>query len=130
MPTNVTAEYKKAEQAFRQARDPHERLVCLKEMLRTLPKHKGTEHLQADIRSRIKGLSEALEGPKRGANRAGLLHTIRPSADRPDRSTECREIDSPRAVNQIPRGGWTLSLYHQAAASRHAGVRGCALSTH
>jgi len=63
MPTNVTAEYKKAEQAFRQARDPHERLVCLKEMLRTLPKHKGTEHLQADIRSRIKGLSEALEGP-------------------------------------------------------------------
>jgi ribosome-interacting GTPase 1 len=78
MPTNVTAEYKKAEQAFRQARDPHERLVCLKEMLRTLPKHKGTEHLQADIRSRIKGLSEALEGPKKGANRAGPLYTIRP----------------------------------------------------
>ena len=77
MPTNVTAEYKKAEQAFRQARDPHERLVCLKEMLRTLPKHKGTEHLQADIKSRIKGLSEALEGPKRGANRTGPLYTIR-----------------------------------------------------
>ena len=78
MPTNVTAEYKKAEQAFRQARDPHERLVCLKEMLRTLPKHKGTEHLQADIRSRIKGLSEEIEGPKRGGNRAGPLYAIRP----------------------------------------------------
>ena len=49
----------------------------MKEMLRTLPKHKETEHLQADIRSRIKGLSEALEGPKKGANRTGLLYTIR-----------------------------------------------------
>ena len=78
MPTNVTAEYKKAEQAFRQARDPHGRLVCLKEMLRTLPKHKGTEQLQADIRSRITGLSEKIEGHKRGGNRAGPLYAIRP----------------------------------------------------
>ena len=54
MPTNVTAEYKKAEAEFRQARTPEERLAGLREMLRTLPKHKGTEHLQADIKSRIK----------------------------------------------------------------------------
>ncbi|MGH8628740.1 MAG: hypothetical protein ACREYC_26935, partial [Gammaproteobacteria bacterium] len=40
--------------------------------------HKGTEHLQADIRSRIKGLSEEIEGPKRGGNRAGPLYAIRP----------------------------------------------------
>ena len=26
-------------------------------MLRTIPKHKGTDHLQADIKSRIKELS-------------------------------------------------------------------------
>ena len=40
MPTNVTAEYKKTEAAFRQAREPRERLDCLREMLRTIPKHK------------------------------------------------------------------------------------------
>ncbi len=78
MPTNVTAEYKKAEQAFRQAQEPRERLACLKEMLRTIPKHKGTEHLQADIKTRIKQLTEELAGPKKGAGRKGPSYTVRP----------------------------------------------------
>jgi ribosome-interacting GTPase 1 len=78
MPTNVTPEYKKAEEAYRQAREPKERLDCLKEMLRTIPKHKGTEHLQADIKSRIKQLSEELAGPRKGGHRSGPTHVLRP----------------------------------------------------
>ena len=78
MPTNVTAEYKKAEQAFRDAHEPRQRLLCLKEMLRTIPKHKGTEHLQADIKSRIKQLSDELAGPKKGGKRSGPSYTVRP----------------------------------------------------
>jgi len=77
MPTNVTAEYKKAEAAFRQAREPRERLDCLQEMLRTIPKHKGTEHLQADIKSRVKQLTEELTGPKKGGRRGGPSHVVR-----------------------------------------------------
>lgn len=77
MPTNVTPDYKKAEQAFRAAQDDKERLSCLKEMLRTIPKHKGTEHLQADIKSRIKVLTEELSGPKKGGKRTGPVHSIR-----------------------------------------------------
>jgi ribosome-interacting GTPase 1 len=78
MPTNVTPEYKKAEEAYREAREPKERLVCLKEMLRTIPKHKGTEHLQADIKSRIKQLSDELAGPKKGGRRSGPSHVVHP----------------------------------------------------
>ncbi len=77
MPTNVTAEYKKAEQAFREAREPADRLQCLQEMLRTIPKHKGTEHLQRDIKTRIKMLKEDLSGSKKGAARTGPVHSIR-----------------------------------------------------
>jgi len=77
MPTNVTPGYRKAEDAYRQARDPKDRLACLKEMLRTIPKHKGTDHLQADIKSRIKQLTEELSGPKKGASRQGPTHSIR-----------------------------------------------------
>ena len=77
MPTNVTADYIKAEHAFRAAREPGERLSCLKEMLRCIPKHKGTEHLQADIKSRIKSLTEELAGPKKGAARTGPAQTVR-----------------------------------------------------
>lgn len=77
MPTNVTPEYKKAEHAYREAREPRDRLACLKEMLRTIPKHKGTEHVQGDIKTRIKQLTEDLAGPKKGAKRTGPTHTIR-----------------------------------------------------
>lgn len=78
MPTNVTAEFKRAKEAFQRARDPVERLTHLKEMLRSVPKHKGTEHLQADIKTRIKELTEELGGPKKGGARTGPAHSVRP----------------------------------------------------
>ena len=77
MPTNVTPEYKKAEEAYRAAREPKDRLDCLKEMLRTIPKHKGTEHLQSDIKTRIKALTEELAGPKKGGKRSGPSPVVR-----------------------------------------------------
>ena len=79
MPANLSPEYKAAEAAFRKAREPRERLERLREMLRAIPKHKGTDHLQADIKHRIKELSEELEGPRKGgAARSGPALVIRP----------------------------------------------------
>lgn len=78
MPANVSPEYKKAEAAYRRARDPGERLELLREMMRTIPKHKGTEHLQADIKSRIKQLSDQLAGPSKAGARTGPTTTVRP----------------------------------------------------
>jgi ribosome-interacting GTPase 1 len=76
MPANVSPEFKKAREAFQKAREPSERLECLKDMLRTIPKHKGTEHLQADLKTRIKELSAEIAGPRKGAARAGPVHSI------------------------------------------------------
>jgi hypothetical protein len=78
MPANLTPEYRAAEAAFRKARDPQARLECLREMLRVLPKHKGTDHLQGDLRRRIKELSEELERPRRGGAHGGPALVIRP----------------------------------------------------
>ena len=47
-------------------------------MMRTIPRHKGTEHLQADIKSRIKQLTEELSAPKKGGKRSGPSHVVRP----------------------------------------------------
>ena len=78
MPANLSPEYKSAEANFRKAREPRERLECLREMLRTIPKHKGTDHLQADIKHRIKELSEEIEAPRKGPARSGPSHVVRP----------------------------------------------------
>jgi ribosome-interacting GTPase 1 len=77
MPANLTPEYKAAEAAYRRARDAKERLECLREMLRMIPKHKGTDHLQADIKSRIKQLTDELAAPRKGGARTGPATVIR-----------------------------------------------------
>lgn len=77
MPANLSPEYKRAEAEFRSARDAKDRLACLREMLRTIPKHKGTEHLQADIKSRIKQLAEDIDSHKKAGGRSGPTHVIR-----------------------------------------------------
>ena len=104
MPTNVTPEYKKAEEAYRKAREPKDRLDCLREMLRTIPKHKGTDHLQADIKTRIKQLTEELSGPKKGGRRSGPSHVVRPEG-----AAQLCLIGPPNAGKSSLHARWTGS---------------------
>ena len=78
MPANLTPEYKKAEAAYKRARDPQERLDLLGEMHRAIPKHKGTEHLRAEIKTKIKELRAELAGPAKGGARTGPATFVHP----------------------------------------------------
>ncbi len=69
MPANLTPAYRTAEGHYRHAREPADKLAALKEMLRAIPKHKGTEHLQSDIKAKIKEMSDELAGPSKGGAR-------------------------------------------------------------
>ena len=53
VPANLTADYLAAEQTYKQARTHPERVAALEQMLATLPKHKGTEKMQAELRRRL-----------------------------------------------------------------------------
>src|SRR3990172_13320168 len=66
MPANLTPQYKEAEQRSRQATSHEEKLEALREMMALLPKHKGTEKIQADLRKRLAKLEEEGEHAKRG----------------------------------------------------------------
>ena len=78
MPANLNPEYKAAEALFKKARDPQERLDHLREMLRVIPKHKGTDHLQADLKTRIKELTAELAGPKKSGARTAPATYVSP----------------------------------------------------
>jgi len=81
MPANLSADYLKAEEKHRAATTPEERLVCLEEMFTTLPKHKGTEKMQADIKTRISKLKKEMASPaKGGAKRADWFHVEKQGA--------------------------------------------------
>ncbi|MCX5675327.1 MAG: 50S ribosome-binding GTPase [Planctomycetota bacterium] len=64
MPANLTPMYRKAEEAFRQAKTTAEKIAALEEMYATIPKHKGTEKMQADLKTRMSKLREAGEQHK------------------------------------------------------------------
>jgi ribosome-interacting GTPase 1 len=53
MSANLSPEYYEAERRYREASTDEDRLAALREMLTAIPKHKGTEKMQADIKSRI-----------------------------------------------------------------------------
>ena len=70
MPANLTPEYEKADQRYREAGADEEKLIALQEMLSKIPKHKGTDHMQADIKRRISQLRKTMakKGPSRGVD--------------------------------------------------------------
>jgi ribosome-interacting GTPase 1 len=73
MPTNVTPEYKKAEEAFREARTVDEKVSRLEEMIALLPKHKGTDHLFADLKRKLAALRQQQEAAGRKTGHGGGL---------------------------------------------------------
>jgi hypothetical protein len=58
MPANLTPQYYAAEEAFKQASTVEEKIAALQEMLAVIPKHKGTEKIQADLKRRLSRLRQ------------------------------------------------------------------------
>src|SRR6478735_4716629 len=87
MPANLTPQYHKAEQEYRRAQTPEDEVRCLELMLREIPKHKGTDKLQAELKAKISKARQETEharktgkkghhGPhiqRQGAGRAIIL---------------------------------------------------------
>jgi len=71
MPANLPPQYFEAEKNFRLAKRPEEKIAVLEEMLAIMPKHKGTDHLRAELRGRIAKLTQ-LATKKSGVHRASM----------------------------------------------------------
>ena len=69
MPANLTPQYRSAEQRFREAKTPEEKVEALREMLRVIPKHKGTDHLQGDLKRRLAKLTDQSEQARKSGGR-------------------------------------------------------------
>ena len=61
MPANLTPQYLEAEAKFKQAKSVPEKIKALEVMMAIIPKHKGTEKLRAQLKSRMAKLKEELQ---------------------------------------------------------------------
>ncbi|MGZ6221006.1 MAG: GTPase, partial [Syntrophales bacterium] len=75
MPANLPPHYFEAEQRFRQAKTPEDKIEALEEMLAIMPKHKGTDKLKAMLRERISKLKDQAQ-KKKGATRQKTAYDI------------------------------------------------------
>ncbi|MFH1138487.1 MAG: GTPase [Pseudomonadota bacterium] len=76
MPANLPPQYYELEKRCRAASSPDEKLALLEEMLSAMPKHKGTDKLQADVKKRIAKIKA--EGKKSGSAASRSTYNIKP----------------------------------------------------
>jgi ribosome-interacting GTPase 1 len=74
MPANLTPQYLDAEQRFRAAKSTAEKITCLEEMLRVIPKHKGTDRMRGDLRRRLSKLKA--DGPRSSSGHRGYTQQV------------------------------------------------------
>lgn len=80
MPTNLPPEYFEADKRYRAARSPAEKITCLEELLGTIPKHKGTDKLRADLRRRLSKLKSTAQIKKSVGKYDSAFHIDREGA--------------------------------------------------
>ncbi|HKQ49761.1 MAG TPA: GTPase [Phycisphaerae bacterium] len=82
MAVNQSPMYQKAEERYRSAGSPAERVAALEEMLRLVPKHKASEKLQASLKQKLKAAREETQRPhaKGGGGQHDLFHVPRQGA--------------------------------------------------
>jgi small GTP-binding protein len=76
MPANLTPQYLAAEERFKNATTTQEKIDALREMQATIPRHKGTEKLQADLKRRLAKLSGEM-GKKHGVSKASAIYSVK-----------------------------------------------------
>ncbi len=64
MATNLPPEYFEADKRYRAAKTPGEKISCIEELLRIVPKHKGTDKLRAGLRKRLSKLKTTAQAKK------------------------------------------------------------------
>lgn len=74
MPTNLPPEYYEAEEHYREASSPQERITRLEELISTVPKHKGTDKLRADLRRRLSKLKSSAQTQKKASRHESAYH--------------------------------------------------------
>src|SRR5213080_187103 len=76
MAANLTPQYLEAEAAYKKAQTAEERLEALKKMYSLLPKHKASEKLQAELKTKISEARDEAEHERKHAKKGGVSYKI------------------------------------------------------
>lgn len=76
MAVNLTPQYLEAEAEYKKAQTPEERLACLKKMWALVPKHKASEKLQAELKTKLSEARDEVEHARKHPKKTGVSYKV------------------------------------------------------
>ena len=122
MAANLTPQYLEAEADYKKAQTAEERLACLKKMYSLLPKHKASEKLQADLKTKISEAKDEVERDKKHPKKTGVSYKILKQGAGQYVILGAPNVGKSRLLTRLTRASPEVAPYPFTTHEPHAGM--------
>jgi len=122
MAVNLTPQYLEAEQEYKKAQTAEEKLECLKRMWSLVPKHKASEKLQAELKTKMSELREEVEQERKHGKKGGVSYKIPRQGAGTIMLLGAPNVGKSRLLTRLTRATPEVAAYPFTTREPHAGM--------
>src|SRR5437763_15019488 len=122
MAVNLTPQYLEAEAEYKKAQTAEEKLECLKKMWTLVPKHKASEKLQAELKTKMSELREEAEHERKHPKKVGVSYKIPRQGAGTVMLLGAPYVGNSRLLTRLTRATPEVAPYPFTTREPHAGM--------